>query len=78
MQYSSALRRKWSASSLPELFISHGFQIAGSKAASQVAPSRHRSVPMEYGGGREYDLEKEFGPVPKRNAEANGAGQLYP
>lgn len=50
--------------------------IAGTKAASQAARSRHRSVPMEYGGGREYDLEKEFGPLPKRIADAEDTGMV--
>lgn len=29
---------------------------------------------MEYGGGREYDLEKEFGPVPQPPQNTHGLG----
>ena len=49
---------------------------AGDGHTRPQAHKTHRSVPMEYGGGREYDLEKEFGPVPKPPGNVHGTGRL--
>lgn len=51
-------------------------QVAGDGRNRPQAHKTHRSVPMEYGGGREYDLEKEFGPVPKAPGDIHGTGKL--
>lgn len=47
---------------------------AGNKAGRQQAHQTRRSVPMEYGGGREYDLEKEFGPVQPAAGQVHDSG----